>query len=110
MQYDQFRDSTKEGIDAALKAFGTVSQNVQAIAVEAADFGRKSFEQGTAALEKLTAAKSLDKAIEVQAEYARTAYEGLVAQGGRMGALYANLAKDAMKPFEAFSAGRRPAA
>ena len=115
MQYDKttlplFAAFPKEGVDAALKAVGALSQGTQAIAAEAADFAKKSFEQGGAALEKLTAARSLDKAIEVQTEYARGAYEGIVVQAGRMGALYANLAKDAAKPFEAFAAGRNPAA
>jgi hypothetical protein len=106
MQYDQVRDYSKEGMDAALKAFGAVSQGAQAIGVEAADFAKRSLEQGSAAFEKLTAAKSFDKAVEIQVEYARASYEGLVAQAGKMGTLYANLAKDAMKPLEAFSAGR----
>lgn len=110
MQYDNLTAFPKEGLDAALKALGALSQGSQAIAVETADFAKKSFEQGSAALEKLTAVRSLDKAIEVQSEYARTAYEGLVAQAGKMGTLYANLAKDAIKPFEAFAAGRTPAA
>lgn len=110
MQYDQVRDYSREGMDAAMKAVGAVSQSAQAITVEAADFAKRSLEQGTAALEKLTSVRSLDSALEVQAEYARAAYEGFVSQAGRMGALYANLAKDTMKPFEAFSAGRTPAA
>jgi hypothetical protein len=106
MQYEKVRDYSKEGMDAALKAFGAVSQGAQAITVEATDFAKRSLEQGTAAFEKLTAAKSLDKVVEIQTEYARTAYEGLVAQAGKMGTLYADLAKDTMKPFEAFTAGR----
>ena len=106
MQIDQVRDFSKEGVDATLKALGAVSQGAQAIGAETADFAKRSFEQGSAALEKLTGARSLDKALEIQAEYVRTAYEGLVAQAGRMGALYADLAKDTVKPFEAFNAGR----
>ena len=106
MQYDQVRDYSKDGMDAALKAFGAVSQGAQAIGVEAADFAKRSLEQGTAAIEKLTAAKSLDKVVEIQVEYARASYEGFVAQAGKMGTLCANLAKDTMKPLESFTAGR----
>ena len=87
-------------MDATLKTFGAVSQGAQAIAVEATDFAKKSFEQGTATLEKLVGAKSLDKAFEIQTDYVRSAYEGFVAQSTKMGELYANLAKDAFKPFE----------
>ncbi len=44
--------------------------------------------------------KSLDKAIEVQTEYAKSAYEGFVAEATKLGELYADLAKEAYKPFE----------
>jgi hypothetical protein len=37
-----------------------------------------SFEHGTKTMENLLGVKSLDKAIEVQTEYAKTAYEGYV--------------------------------
>ena len=45
-------------------------------------------------------AKSLDKAFEVQSDYAKTSYEGFVAQATKMGELYTDLAKEAYKPFE----------
>jgi hypothetical protein len=91
---------SKENMDAALKSFGAVSKSVQAIAVEVADYSKKSFEQGSAALEKLMGAKSLDKAIEIQTEYAKSAYEGFVAQATKMGEMYTDLAKETYKPLE----------
>jgi hypothetical protein len=48
--------------------------------------------------------KSLDKAIEVQTEYAKTAYEGFVAKASKIGELYADLAKETYKPFEVLMA------
>ena len=100
-QFDSIQKLGKDNMDATLKTFGAVSQGAQAIAGEAADFAKKSFEQGTATLEKLVGAKSLDKAFEIQTDYVRSAYEGFVVQSTKMGELYANLAKDAFKPFEA---------
>lgn len=91
----------KEFIDSNLKNFASVSKNVQALAVEATDYSRKSFEDGAAAFEKLVAAKSLEKAVEIQTDYVRQAYEGFVAQASRVSELYAELAKDAYQPFEA---------
>ena len=94
----------KESVDASMKAFGVVSKSAQAIAVETVDYSKKAFEEGTAAVEKLFGAKSLDKAIEVQTEYAKTAYEGFVAEATKIGELYADLAKETYKPFEGFLA------
>ena len=83
-----------------MKSFGTVTKGVQAIAVEVADYQKKAFEQSSAALEKLFGAKSLDKAIETQTEYFKTAYEGFVAEATKIGELYADLAKETYKPIE----------
>lgn len=98
--FEELQKLTKENTEVALKNFNTVSKGVQAIAVEVADYSKKSFEQGTAALEKLFGAKTLDKAIEVQSDYFKTAYEGFVAEATKIGELYADLAKETYKPIE----------
>ena len=90
----------KDFMDTGLKSFASVSQNMQTIAVEATEYSKKAFEAGSAAAEKLVSAKSLDKAFEIQTDYAKQAYEGFVAQATRMGELYAEMARDAYKPFE----------
>src|SRR5205807_9970431 len=71
--FEDFQKLGKDNVDVAMKQFGTVSKGWQAIATEFADYSKKSFEDGSAALEKLLGAKSLEKAIEVQSEYAKRA-------------------------------------
>ncbi len=100
IQLDQIQKLGKDNADAALKTFGAVSKSAQTIAVETADFAKKSFEQSTATIEKLVGAKTLDKAIEIQTDYLKNAYEGFVAQSTKIGDLYAAVAKDAFKPYE----------
>jgi len=90
----------KENVDATLKSFGALTKSGQAIAVELADYSKKAFQDGSSALEKLFGVKSLDKAIEVQTEYAKTAYEGFVAEASKLSELYSDLAKETYKPFE----------
>ncbi len=99
-QFDQFQKFGQENVDAALKSFGAVSKGAQTIAVEAADYAKKTFETSSSTFEKLMGAKSLDKAIEIQSDYVKSAYEGFVAQSTKVGELYASLAKDAFKPYE----------
>ena len=98
--FEDLHQVSKESMDSTLKSWGAVSKGAQAIAVEVADYSKKAFEDGSAALEKLFGVKSLDKAIEVQTEYAKTAYEGFVAEATKIGELYADLAKESYKPFE----------
>ncbi|HHZ08528.1 MAG TPA: phasin family protein [Rhizobiales bacterium] len=98
-----FEDANKFGkefLDANLKSLATLSKSVQAIAVEAGEYTKKSFESGSAALEKLFSAKSLDKAFEIQTDFAKQAYEGFVAEATKLGELYVETARDAYKPFE----------
>jgi hypothetical protein len=94
----------KEFIDTGLKSFASLSKGFQAIAVEATEYSKKSFEAGSSALEKLVAAKSLEKAIEIQTDYVKQAYEGFIAEASKIGELYADVAKDAYKPFESIVA------
>ena len=101
--FQTFEDTSKfgkEAMDNGLKSFAAISKNMQAIATEASDYSKKAFENGSAAAEKLFAAKSPEKALEVQTDYFKQAYEGFVAQATRMSDLYVGMAKDAYKPFE----------
>ena len=92
----------KENIDVALKSADAVSKGMQAMAVEAVDYSKRSFDAGGAAVEKLLAAKSLDKAVAVQSEIVRTAYEEYVGEMARMSEIATDMAKAAYQPYEAF--------
>ena len=102
--FEDFQKLGKDNVDNCMKQFGTVSKGWQAIATEFADYSKKSFEDGSAALEKLFGAKSLETAIEVQSTYVKTAYEGFVAEATKLGELYTDLAKESYKPFEGMMA------
>jgi hypothetical protein len=102
--FEDLQSVGKENVDATLKSFGALTKGAQAIAVEVADYSKKSFEDGSAALEKMFGVKSIDKVFEVQTEFAKTAYEGFVAKASKISELYADLAKESYKPFEAMLA------
>ena len=88
-----------------------LQNGIQAIATAYGDYAKKSFEDTKSFVEKLSGVKSLDKAIEVQTEYAKTAYETFVAESQKIAGLYSDLAKQTFKPFEGlvakFTPGRR---
>lgn len=107
--FDDIQKYGKENVDVCMKQFGTVSKSLQAIATEYADYSKKSFETGSATLEKLFGAKSLEKAIEIQTDFIKTAYEGLVAEATKLGELYTDLAKETYKPIEGALAKVAPA-
>jgi phasin family protein len=102
--FEDMQKLSKDNMDLAMKSFGAVTKGVQAIAVEVADYSKKSFEESTAAAEKLMGARSLESAVEVQTNYLRGAYENFVAEATKLGELYADLAKESYKPFEGLMA------
>ncbi|MFC3692978.1 phasin family protein [Chenggangzhangella methanolivorans] len=98
--FEDFQKYGRENMDLALKSFGSVSKGFQAIAVEVADYSKKSFEDNSALVEKLAGAKTLDKAIEVQSAFVKTSYETYLARMTKLGELYADIAKESYKPVE----------
>jgi hypothetical protein len=99
-EFEDLQKYGKEQFDAAAAATTSFTKTLQAIATETADYSKKSFEEGSAFLEKLLGAKSYDSAIQIQSDYWKTFYAGFIAQATKMGELYSALAKEAFKPLE----------
>ena len=79
----------------------TIQQNLKAIATAHADFAKTSFEQGKTYVEQLAQVKSLDKAVELHNQYAKTAYETFVAEANKISDLYKEFIKEVFAPLAA---------
>jgi hypothetical protein len=101
---DEVQKAGKDGFDAVVSSFHEANKGFQAIAAEITTYSKKTFEDGTRALEQLLGAKSLPQVFEIQSQYARTAYEAHVAELSKLGEMYAGLARHAYKPVEQASA------
>ena len=100
MTTEEMHKAGKDSMDMAMSSFGAWTKNAQAIAVEVVDYSKKSVEGSAAAWEKLIGAKSVETAMAVQSDYLKSSYEDFVAEATKLGALYADMAKEAYKPFE----------
>ena len=107
---EDFQNYGKEQIETVVASAASVQNGLQAIASAYGDYTKKSFEDGKSYVEKLSGVKSLDKVLEVQSEYARSAYESFVAESQKLAGLYGDLAKQAFKPVENLVAKFAPAA
>ena len=74
--------------------------SLQTIARAYGDFTRKSIEETRSYVEKLRDARSLEKAVEVQTEFAKQAFENFVAGSQKIYGLHKELAKQTLKPLE----------
>ena len=97
--YD-FQKLGTEQLASNTTAASSFLDTVQAIAAEATDYSRRSMENSSSFVAKLLDAKSFDSVIQIHSEYAKTSYEGFVAQAKKMGELCSDLAKEFFKPIE----------
>ncbi|MDP1868013.1 MAG: phasin family protein [Bradyrhizobium sp.] len=100
----------KAQFETVVASATTMQNGIQAIASAYGDYTKKSFEDTKSMVEKLSGVKSLDKAIEVQTDFAKSAYETFVAESQKIAGLYSDLAKQTFKPFEGMVAKFTPAA
>ena len=98
--FDDIQKLSQTNLDVAMRLFGEWNKGWQAIAAEMSDYTKRSFEEGTATFEKLIGAKSVEQAVEIQANYAKRAYDEYMHQVSKIGGMYASLAKEAYKPVE----------
>jgi len=110
VKVEEIQNYGKEQFEQAVASATTFQSGVQAIATAYGDYAKKSFEDTKSFAEKLSGVKSLDKVLEVQSDYAKTAYETFVAESQKIAGLYTDLAKQTFKPIEGLVAKFAPAA
>lgn len=81
--------------------------SLQTIANAYRDYTRKSFEEFGSFVEQLSGVRSLDKAMTVQTEFVKRAYETSVAESQRICELHNRLARQTLQPFQGL-AGKAP--
>jgi hypothetical protein len=90
----------KEQFEAVSAAAAAVTKGWQSIAAETTDYSKKSFEKSRILAEKLIGVKKIDEAIQLQSEFAKSAYEDFIAEATKLTELYSNIAKEVFKPVE----------
>jgi len=109
IKFEDFQGYGKEHIESVQASASNLQSGVQAIATAYGDYAKKSFEDSKSFVEKLSGVKSLDKALEAQTEYVRSAYETFVAESQKIAGLYTDCAKQTFKPFEGLVSKFTPA-
>jgi hypothetical protein len=105
---DDMQAVSREGMEAATLSMAAASQGAQTIATEFADYARRSVEQSAAAFEQMTGVRSMERAMEVQANFAKSAYESFVAQAAKFNEIYTDIAKQSFKPVEDYVNKAKP--
>jgi len=96
-----------EPVSAAPSPAEPAPVSLQTIANAYRDYTRKSIEEFGSFVEQLSGVRSLDKAMTVQSEFVKRAYETSVAESQKICELHNRLAKQALDPFKGLT-GKTP--
>jgi hypothetical protein len=97
-----------ESVSAEPSSAEPAPVSLQTIANAYRDYTRKSLEDFGSFVEQLSGVRSLDKAMTVQSEFVKRAYETSVAESQKICELHNRLAKQTLDPFKGLT-GKAPA-
>ena len=93
---------------APAKPVETAPVSLQTIANAYSDFARKSIEQTSSYFEQLARVRSLNKALELQTEFAKQTYETFVAESRKIHELHSELTMQRLRNLEGFVTRIKP--
>ena len=96
--YEDFQNLSKHQVEAMTAFASTMTKSLQEIAAETADYSKHAIASNSETVEKLLGAKSVETAMQIQSEYAKTAYEGFVTRATKITEIVGRLASEAIKP------------
>ena len=98
--FEDIQTFTRDTFETQVKSFGELQKGAQSVIVEIADYAKKALEANAAVFQKLSAANSLDAALEIQGEFAKASYESLVQHLTKVGTIATDAVNGACTPVE----------
>ena len=102
--FESFEDAAqfnKDNMDALVASSTAWGKGVETFSKNWFDFLKKTAEDNVSATKSIMAAKSVREAVDLQSNYAKSAYEAYVAEGNKLSELGINLANEAGAPIAA---------
>ena len=95
---EELADLTRGNVEAIVASSKVAAKGVETLSQDAADYGRKSFEDASAAFKRFAEVKSATDFFKLQGDYARNAFDAAVAESARMSETVLKLAGDVAEP------------
>jgi hypothetical protein len=90
----------QQNVETAIKIFGEWNKGWRTITAEMSDFAKRSLEDGTATVEKLLRARSLEQAVGIQSDFTTRTFDGYFHELSKIGDMCAHLLKMSYEPLE----------
>ena len=94
----EFQMAAQRGLEAAGQSFSEANRGFQALAAEMTDYTKRAFDDAIKTWEQLIGVRSVEKALEIQAQYAKRVYDNHVAELSKLAEMYTATIRDASKP------------
>lgn len=98
--YDQFLGYGKETVEAYMKAANVAGKGAETLHNEIFAWSKQSMEDTIATAKALMSTKSVHEAFELQSDFAKTQFDGYVAQMTKIGEIVASTTKDSFAPIQ----------
>jgi phasin family protein len=96
--FDEMNDFAKGNVEAIVESSKIAAKGFESFGRDAADYGRTSFESATAAAKQFASVKSPTELFKLQGDYARTAFDSIVAETSKNTEALLKLAGDVAQP------------
>jgi phasin family protein len=95
---DEVNAASKRNLEAVVESVTAATRGAEALGAQALAYSKKSWEDGVAAAQSLGTAKSVQEAVEIQTNWAKSALETYLAEVNRWSDTVSASVKDSMKP------------
>jgi phasin family protein len=95
---EEIADLTRGNVEAIVASSKVAAKGVETLSQDAAEFGRKSFEEASATLKSFAEVKSATDFFKLQSDYARSAFDAAVAETARASEAFLKIAGDVAEP------------
>jgi phasin family protein len=95
---EEMTELSKGNVEAFVASTKVVAKGLETVGQEVAEYSRKSFEDASAALKSFTEVKSATDFFRLQSDFARSQFDGLVAESSKLSETMIKLAGDVAEP------------
>jgi len=96
--FDGIATNSKLNLEALADSVGAAAEAAQSLSAQAAAYSKRALEDHVSVAKRLAAAKSVQEAFDIQTGYAKSAFEGYLAELTRWSDSYAASVQRSMKP------------
>lgn len=98
--YDQFLGYGRDTVEAYMRAANAAGKGVETLHNEFYAFSKQSVEDSISATKALMGSKSVHEALELQSDFAKSAFDNYVSQVTKMGEIVSSTTKEAFEPLQ----------